>query len=545
MRVVKVVGISVVRNEADIIGVTVAHHLSQGLDEILIVDNGSTDDTSEVLWRLAKKDRRVKPRRDESHFDQAALTTALAREAYRRGADWVLPFDAGEFWWTEGDDLKEVLADSEAGALRVLSVVFLQARGQRDSTPEGLLTMTRRPVETFPVRRQLRRLVESNKATVLQAADTRKCISRPTEDIDIGRGNHEVCGVRGEYAQCDAIVCLHAPLRSRAHLESKTEQTRRLTEAGKSPRRGAWHVWRWARMISEGKLDQEWAANSYEGGQFDVYGEKHAVIYDPRLRNAVAPHILGSPTVPRALERALTEAKWRAWGALASVRSAGPLGRELEATKRELRETARRLAQAEQQNKRRMRRNQKLSREFKRMARDYLLCSMAMRSVCAEIGVHEGDFSRHILDTVEPEKLHLIDPWRQGEGLFGKQAAHEQAIVEERYEQVRGRFAEEIRAGRVHIHRALSGEAADDFRDAYFDWVYVDGNHLYEFVKQDLELYYPKIKDGGYLAGDDYGNRGYWDNGVQKAVDEFVSLRPEAVLEVRAMQFIIRKGRTP
>ena len=44
------------------------------------------------------------------------------------------------------------------------------------------------------------------------------------------------------------------------------------------------------------------------------------------------------------------------------------------------------------------------------------------------------------------------------------------------------------------------------------------------------------------MAGDDYGNRGYWDNGVQKAVDEFVAGRPEAVLEVKATQFIIRKA---
>ncbi len=47
-----------------------------------------------------------------------------------------------------------------------------------------------------------------------------------------------------------------------------------------------------------------------------------------------------------------------------------------------------------------------------------------------------------------------------------------------------------------------------------------------------------------YLAGDDYGVPGDWDNGVQKAVDEFCQQRPECTLEVQGSQFIIRKEPT-
>lgn len=216
--------------------------------------------------------------------------------------------------------------------------------------------------------------------------------------------------------------------------------------------------------------------------------------------------------------------------------------RKLKQTKQQLRVSRRYLKQAARVNETMKRQNFLVSAQYVQTARDYLLCLMPKGSVCAEIGVHEGEFSKQIVDTVRPQRLHLIDPWKQGEGLFGNQAAREQATMDERHAKVETLFAEELAADRVRIHRNLSDEIVDDFEDSYFDWIYIDGNHLYEYVKQDLELYYPKVKDGGYIAGDDYGILGWWENGVQRAVDEFLLEQPELVLEVKASQFILRKG---
>jgi hypothetical protein len=169
------------------------------------------------------------------------------------------------------------------------------------------------------------------------------------------------------------------------------------------------------------------------------------------------------------------------------------------------------------------------------------------RSVGAEIGVHEGDFSDEILRVVIPVELHLIDPWEHREertyrdAWYGGGASAGQATMDRRFGAVADRFAEEIDAGRVVLHRGSSGDVVGDFPDSYFDWVYIDGNHLYEHVKLDLETYYPKVKRGGYVAGDDYGLRGWWDNGVQQAVDEFVGQRPRLSLEIIGSQFIIKK----
>jgi len=59
--------------------------------------------------------------------------------------------------------------------------------------------------------------------------------------------------------------------------------------------------------------------------------------------------------------------------------------------------------------------------------------------------------------------------------------------------------------------------ASQKFSDNYFAFVYIDGNHDYDFVLQDLKLWFPKVKNKGLLFGDDY-NRPY---GVSKAVAEF------------------------
>ncbi|GAG75308.1 unnamed protein product [marine sediment metagenome] len=52
------------------------------------------------------------------------------------------------------------------------------------------------------------------------------------------------------------------------------------------------------------------------------------------------------------------------------------------------------------------------------------------------------------------------------------------------------------------------------------DFVYIDGNHSYEYVLRDIELYFPKVKEGGVVGGHDYHNESKARE-VKKAVDEF------------------------
>ncbi len=77
---------------------------------------------------------------------------------------------------------------------------------------------------------------------------------------------------------------------------------------------------------------------------------------------------------------------------------------------------------------------------------------------------------------------------------------------------------------KIHWIRKKSSDAAKEIPNN-LDFVYIDGNHAYEFIKNDLETYYPKLKEGGFLAGHDFyktnGDQGPSYNGVLKAVTEF------------------------
>jgi hypothetical protein len=180
--------------------------------------------------------------------------------------------------------------------------------------------------------------------------------------------------------------------------------------------------------------------------------------------------------------------------------------------------------------------------------REFLLHLLPKNSVGAEIGVHLGDFSQLMLEIVCPIELHLIDPWIYEESetyrdaLYGGKAPGGQREMDGRYASVCARFKQVVASGCVIIHRGSSCDILREFPEEYFDWIYVDGNHQYKYVKQDLELSFRKTKLGGYVAGDDYGHGGWWNWGVKRAVDEFARADPPRPIVIAERQFMFRKA---
>lgn len=181
----------------------------------------------------------------------------------------------------------------------------------------------------------------------------------------------------------------------------------------------------------------------------------------------------------------------------------------------------------------------------KRRAREAVLSLLPKNAVGAEVGVHLGDFSAMLLATARPRVLHLIDPWRHLSGDVYKKAwyggaADGKAEMDARYHGVLDRFSAESAAGVVIVDRAESADALSRLPDGGLDWIYIDGNHLYDFVREDLALAYAKVRKGGLICGDDYGDRGWWEDGVTRAVDEFCAAKPVEKVMFIGNQFVLR-----
>lgn len=66
-----------------------------------------------------------------------------------------------------------------------------------------------------------------------------------------------------------------------------------------------------------------------------------------------------------------------------------------------------------------------------------------------------------------------------------------------------------------------SVEAAKLYEDKSLFFVFIDGSHLYEAVKEDILAWLPKVKSGGFIGGHDIDQTEEF-NGVRKAVNELI-----------------------
>ena len=118
-----------------------------------------------------------------------------------------------------------------------------------------------------------------------------------------------------------------------------------------------------------------------------------------------------------------------------------------------------------------------------------------------EIGCHRGESALIISSFPFIKKLTCVDL--------------------SQYPEFEQRLKEKINSNVVDFVQASSIEYADLIENNSVDFVYIDAKHDYDSVKQDLSVWFPKVKIGGFLAGHDY-DKNQWPDVVQ-AVDEFFS----------------------
>jgi len=129
--------------------------------------------------------------------------------------------------------------------------------------------------------------------------------------------------------------------------------------------------------------------------------------------------------------------------------------------------------------------------------------------VGCEIGSFRGWNAFNILHYLPIEKLYLVDLYGQYPGYKMQTEPDDNLIACKKHLK---KYKDKV----VFIKK-LSEDAVDDVPE--LDFCYIDANHSYEYVKKDINLYYPKIKKGGYIGGHDFHISAL---GVVTAVLEFV-----------------------
>jgi hypothetical protein len=125
-----------------------------------------------------------------------------------------------------------------------------------------------------------------------------------------------------------------------------------------------------------------------------------------------------------------------------------------------------------------------------------LFCELGY-NLGAEIGVDQGLYSEVLCKANPNLLLHGIDSWKAYRGYTDYTS---QKHINANREDALKRLS----PYNVNIVQKFSMDAVKDYSDGYFDFVYIDGNHEFVHVSQDIAEWSKKVRVGGIVAGHDY-----------------------------------------
>ena len=123
-------------------------------------------------------------------------------------------------------------------------------------------------------------------------------------------------------------------------------------------------------------------------------------------------------------------------------------------------------------------------------------------NVGAEVGVSKGRYSKWLCIKHRKLKLYCIDPWIAYDEYVERHGEKGQVLLNEEFEITKKRLA----PFKCELIRKSSMDAVKDFKDESLDFVFIDGNHSFEYVVDDIAAWSKKVKKGGIVAGHDYWN---------------------------------------
>jgi len=116
--------------------------------------------------------------------------------------------------------------------------------------------------------------------------------------------------------------------------------------------------------------------------------------------------------------------------------------------------------------------------------------------VGAEIGVFRGEYTEVLANG--GFTIYAVDPWEEYRD-YGNSKGQE--WLDEQYATAKNRLA---RYPNVQILKEKSMDAVERFDEGSLDFVYIDGNHLFKYIAEDIYEWGLRVREGGVIAGHDY-----------------------------------------
>ena len=138
-----------------------------------------------------------------------------------------------------------------------------------------------------------------------------------------------------------------------------------------------------------------------------------------------------------------------------------------------------------------------------------------------EIGLGAGTTMAYLMNHIKDPEVFFygIDPYKAYGGLHKRGLKFKQEAFDANKRRVENLFWSNKRS---KFYNIFAHDATERFPDNFFDIIFIDGNHTYGYVLQDLKDWYPKLREGGTFAGHDYYSKvGHHYYCVTKAVEEF------------------------
>ncbi|MFZ0956130.1 MAG: class I SAM-dependent methyltransferase, partial [Candidatus Sulfotelmatobacter sp.] len=130
----------------------------------------------------------------------------------------------------------------------------------------------------------------------------------------------------------------------------------------------------------------------------------------------------------------------------------------------------------------------------------------------AEIGVYRGDFAAVMLQRCPGlTRYYMVDPWRHLSD-WNKPSNNEDSELEAFFQEAKTKT--DFAAAKRMILRGKTTEVIDQIADGELDFAYIDADHTLKGIAIDLIRVYPKVRNGGFLGGDDF-TRSVWEHNTR------------------------------